>query len=54
VSNAFDSVVPAIPSTEYPERWVKVQNLMAELSSDFLVAYADDRHYIWTPARACF
>lgn len=34
---------PAIPAEEYPERWKKVQAMMAEQALDFLVAYADDR-----------
>jgi Xaa-Pro aminopeptidase len=34
---------PRIPAGEYPERWRKVQAMMAELGLDFLVAYADDR-----------
>lgn len=34
---------PQIPSTEYPERWRKVQAMMAARNLDFLVAYADDR-----------
>jgi Xaa-Pro aminopeptidase len=34
---------PHIPATEYPERWARVQALLAELGLDYLVAYADDR-----------
>jgi len=34
---------PSIPFTDYPERWRKVQALMAEHALDILVAYADDR-----------
>ncbi len=34
---------PIIPVSEYPERWEKVQAMMAEKGLDFLVAYADDR-----------
>ena len=34
---------PTIPISEYPERWKKVQGLMAEQDLDILVAYADDR-----------
>ena len=34
---------PSIPLSEYPERWKKVQDMMAEQDLDFLVAYADDR-----------
>ena len=37
------SVLPTIPASEYPERWRKVQAMMAEQGLDFLVAYADDR-----------
>ena len=37
------SVLPTIPASEYPERWRKVQALMADQGLDFLVAYADDR-----------
>jgi Xaa-Pro aminopeptidase len=33
----------AIPVSEYPERWKKVQVMMDEKGLDFLVAYADDR-----------
>jgi Xaa-Pro aminopeptidase len=34
---------PRIPATEYPERWRRVQALMAAQDLDYLVAYADDR-----------
>jgi Xaa-Pro aminopeptidase len=34
---------PHIPASEYPERWRRVQAMMAALDLDFLVAYADDR-----------
>ncbi len=34
---------PNIPTGEYPQRWAKVQAMMADLDLDFLVAYADDR-----------
>src|SRR5512139_2595594 len=34
---------PIIPASEYPERWKKVQVMMAKQELDFLVAYADDR-----------
>jgi Xaa-Pro aminopeptidase len=34
---------PRISATEYPERWRRVQALMAARDLDFLVAYADDR-----------
>jgi Xaa-Pro aminopeptidase len=34
---------PHIPASEYPERWRRVQAMMAVLDLDFLVAYADDR-----------
>ncbi len=34
---------PRIPETEYPERWGRVQAMMAARDLDVLVAYADDR-----------
>lgn len=34
---------PAIPAEEYPRRWERVQELLARLDLDLLVAYADDR-----------
>lgn len=34
---------PQIPAEEYPQRWRKVQALMAERGLDVLIAYADDR-----------
>ncbi|MGD0863226.1 MAG: Xaa-Pro peptidase family protein [Candidatus Limnocylindrales bacterium] len=34
---------PHIPAAEYPERWLRVQAMMAARDLDFLVAYADDR-----------
>jgi Xaa-Pro aminopeptidase len=34
---------PHIPATEYPDRWRRVQEMMAAEDLDFLVAYADDR-----------
>jgi Xaa-Pro aminopeptidase len=34
---------PTIPISEYPERWEKVQAMMADQDMDILVAYADDR-----------
>jgi Xaa-Pro aminopeptidase len=34
---------PTIPAAEYPERWRRVQAMMAEQGLDYLVAYADDR-----------
>ncbi len=34
---------PAIPVSEYPQRWQRVQAAMVEHELDFLVAYADDR-----------
>lgn len=37
------STQPTIPVSEYPERWRKVQELMAEQGLDLLIAYADDR-----------
>src|SRR5512137_2111670 len=38
-----ETIKPSIPSSEYPERWKKVQVMMAAKGLDFLVAYADDR-----------
>jgi Xaa-Pro aminopeptidase len=37
------SVKPAIPASEYPERWRKVQAMMERQDLDLLLAYADDR-----------
>lgn len=34
---------PTIPASEFPERWRKVQQMMAEDRLDLLIAYADDR-----------
>jgi Xaa-Pro aminopeptidase len=34
---------PHIPAAEYPQRWLRVQTMMAAQDLDFLVAYADDR-----------
>ena len=34
---------PAIPSSEYLERWTKVQAMMEAQGLDLLLAYADDR-----------
>jgi Xaa-Pro aminopeptidase len=34
---------PHIPAAEYPERWLRVQAMMAAADLDFVVAYADDR-----------
>ncbi len=34
---------PQIPAAEYPERWLRVQAMMAAAGLDFVVAYADDR-----------
>lgn len=34
---------PAIPISEFPARWKRVQAVMAAKDLDFLVAYADDR-----------
>ncbi|MGE5373848.1 MAG: M24 family metallopeptidase [Bacteroidota bacterium] len=39
----LENIKPSIPSSEYPERWKKVQALMDAQELDFLVAYADDR-----------
>lgn len=38
-----EPIRPIIPVSEYPERWKKVQAMMAQQRLDFLVAYADDR-----------
>jgi Xaa-Pro aminopeptidase len=38
-----DEPRPLIGATEYPERWRRVQALLAALDLDVLVAYADDR-----------
>ncbi len=35
--------LPIIPSNEYPQRWLKVQEMLTAHDLDFLVAYADDR-----------
>lgn len=42
---------PTIPAAEYPKRWAKVQELMAENDLDLLIAYADDRA-VFGPAHA--
>jgi Xaa-Pro aminopeptidase len=34
---------PTIPAEEYPERWGRVQAMLADRGLDLLVAYADDR-----------
>ncbi len=34
---------PSIPTTEYPLRWQKVQEMMDEQRIDLMIAYADDR-----------
>ena len=34
---------PVIPQSEYPQRWQKVQAMMASQGLDILLAYADDR-----------
>jgi len=39
----LESPGPAIPQSEYPERWEKVHQWMDEENLDILVAYADDR-----------
>ncbi|MBN2047237.1 MAG: aminopeptidase P family protein [Anaerolineaceae bacterium] len=35
--------LPTIPSSEYPQRWAKVQKMMAAMNLDLVAAYADDR-----------
>ena len=42
---------PTIPAGEYPQRWSRVQALMAQQELDLLVAYADDRA-VFGPAHA--
>lgn len=42
---------PAIPPEEYPQRWGRVQDMMARQRLDLLVAYADDRA-VFGPAHA--
>ena len=39
----YEASKPHIPATEYPERWRRVQAMMAARDLDALVAYADDR-----------
>jgi Xaa-Pro aminopeptidase len=34
---------PSIPSSEYPQRWQRVQAMMSRMDLDLLIAYADDR-----------
>ncbi len=36
-------IKPTIPVAEYPLRWQKVQQLMAQQDLDLIIAYADDR-----------
>lgn len=42
---------PTIPPEEYPQRWSRVQEMMARQRLDLLVAYADDRA-VFGPAHA--
>jgi len=35
--------MPTIPAAEYPQRWARVQAMMAAQGLDLLIAYADDR-----------
>ena len=42
---------PTIPASEYPQRWRRVQEMMAGKDLDFLLAYADDRA-VFGPAHA--
>ena len=42
---------PVIPASEYPDRWLKVQTMMAQNDLDILIAYADDRA-VFGPAHA--
>ncbi len=46
-----DDARPVIPPEEYPQRWARVQDFMARLQIDLLVAYADDRA-VFGPAHA--
>lgn len=43
--------LPQIPAGEYPERWRRVQQMMAAERLDLLIAYADDRA-VFGPAHA--
>ncbi len=45
------TALPVIPAQEYPERWKRVQAMMAERGLDILIAYADDRA-VFGPAHA--
>jgi Xaa-Pro aminopeptidase len=45
------SAYPTIPTSEYPQRWQRVQAMMREQNLDLLVAYADDRA-VFGPAHA--
>lgn len=38
------NALPKIPVSEYPERWAKVQQALADEKLDMLLVYADDRH----------
>ena len=38
------NALPKIPVSEYPERWAKVQQVLADEKLDMLLVYADDRH----------
>jgi Xaa-Pro aminopeptidase len=46
-----DDSKPTIPAAEYPQRWSRVQALLAQHRLDLLVAYADDRA-VFGPAHA--
>ena len=45
------TILPVIPSTEFPQRWQAAQAMMAQHGLDFLVAYSDDRA-VFGPAHA--
>lgn len=42
---------PSIPASEYPQRWRRVQAMMAQENLDLVLAYADDRA-VFGPAHA--
>jgi Xaa-Pro aminopeptidase len=47
----INTVLPVIPLEEYPQRWLKVQEMMDREKLDLLIAYADD-HAVYGPAHA--
>ncbi len=44
-------IFPTIPPKEYPDRWARVQRMMAAQDIDLVLAYADDRA-VFGPAHA--